>query len=130
MVDEEESAVRLVEQYLGSEKRFCRKISVEIIGGEPQSSQPPRRRVVVYMYADRSQRPATIIHDRDALKSTHTTCTMLAWLLHVVLSTLFAIYITLRKLFNAAYNRLSSVVNYHHRSPDRYVKDKHVSYIL
>ena len=45
--------------------------------------------------------------------------TMLPLLLHFILSTIFSIYIRLRKLYHALFDRVSAVLNYHHRTPER-----------
>ena len=45
--------------------------------------------------------------------------TMLPLLLHFILSTIFSIYIRLRKLYHAVFDRISAVLNYHHRTPER-----------
>jgi hypothetical protein len=45
--------------------------------------------------------------------------TMLPHLLHFILSTIFSIYIRLRKLYHAVFDRISAVLNYHHRTPER-----------
>jgi dehydrodolichyl diphosphate syntase complex subunit NUS1 len=44
---------------------------------------------------------------------------MLHLLLHFILSTIFGIYIRARKLYHALFDRLSAVLNYHHRTPER-----------
>ena len=43
---------------------------------------------------------------------------MLHILLHLLLSTLFSIYIRGRKLYHALFDRISAVLNYHHRTPE------------
>jgi dehydrodolichyl diphosphate syntase complex subunit NUS1 len=53
---------------------------------------------------------------------------MLHLLLHFILSTIFSIYIRLRKLYHALFDRLSAVLNYHHRTPERKHKHKHLRY--
>lgn len=45
--------------------------------------------------------------------------TMLPLLLHFILSTIFGIYVRLRKLYHALFDRVSAVLNYHHRTPER-----------
>lgn len=44
---------------------------------------------------------------------------MLHILLHFILSTLFSIYIRVRKLYHAVFDRVAAVLNYHHRTPER-----------
>lgn len=46
---------------------------------------------------------------------------MLARLLHFILTTLFALYIACRRLIHAVTYRVSALLSYHHRSPDRYI---------
>lgn len=43
---------------------------------------------------------------------------MLHILLHLLLSTLFSIYIRARKIYHAFFDRLSAILNYHHRTPE------------
>lgn len=43
---------------------------------------------------------------------------MLHLLLHFILSTIFSIYIRIRKLYHALFDRVSAVLNYHHRTPE------------
>jgi dehydrodolichyl diphosphate syntase complex subunit NUS1 len=51
---------------------------------------------------------------------------MLHLLLHFILSTVFGIYIRIRKLYHALFDRLSSVLNYHHRTPERTHDHEHL----
>lgn len=43
---------------------------------------------------------------------------MLHILLHLLLSTLFSFYIRGRKLYHAIFDRISAILNYHHRTPE------------
>ncbi|KAK6430629.1 hypothetical protein LTR95_013210 [Oleoguttula sp. CCFEE 5521] len=63
---------------------------------------------------------------------------ILALLLHFLLSTIFSIYIRGRKLYHALFDRISAILNYHHRTPEIIARDvkplarlpKHLSVIL
>lgn len=43
---------------------------------------------------------------------------MLAYILHLILTTIFGIYIRGRKLYHTLFDRIASVLNYHHRTPE------------